>query len=74
MSAANREPRIQKAARTMTNGPRDFLEKNSEKYENTTGNEPPTLSEGRREMCRNRFLQVTKKCKLLTNLRGTLEN
>ena len=43
--AANMEPRVQNEARTMTKGPREAREKNSEKYEKTTGNEPPTLRE-----------------------------
>ena len=71
MSAAKTEPRIQKAARTMTNGPRDFLEKNSEKYENTTGNEPPTLPEGGRGGIVQKQSFASDKCKLLTNSRGT---
>ena len=40
------DPRIQKAARMMTYGPLDLRGKNSEKYENTTGNDPPTLRGG----------------------------
>ena len=42
-SEAYKRPTVQNAARTIMKGLRYFTEKNSAKYENTTGIDPPTL-------------------------------
>ena len=59
MTAAKTEPNVQKPARMITNGPRFFLEKNSQKYEKATGREPPTLKIKEREGIHNNRDHIT---------------